>query len=155
MSAERFTLDTNVLIYAIDARDPARQPLAIAIVQAATGKDCILTNQAVCEVYSAATRRLHLSPTDAADVCKDYLRLFSTVGYDKSDVERALNEAVAGRMAFWDALLVATADTAGCAVVLSEDMADGAKLGNAVVRHPFSGQVLSSTAKRLTGLTKS
>ena len=154
MTVERFTLDTNILVYAIDQRDPVRQRLAVAIVRAAPTKDCILTAQSLCEFYSAATRRVHLPPTDAADVCRDYAKLFKTVSYDRLQIERALTEAVAGRMAFWDALLVATAEANGCVVVLSEDMADGARYGGATVRHPFAGGDLSATARRLTGLRR-
>jgi predicted nucleic acid-binding protein len=154
MTAERFTLDTNILIYSIDARDPLRQRLAAAVVHGAVGKDCILTNQAIVEFYSAATRRLKISPARAAVGCRDFLQLFDTVTYDRTAVDRALTEAVAGRMAFWDALLVATAEGAGCTVVLSEDMADGARFGSATIRHPFAGNALSMAARRLTAPPK-
>jgi predicted nucleic acid-binding protein len=154
MTVERFTLDTNILVYAVDQRDRVRQRLATAVVRAAATKDCILTAQSLCEFYSAATRRVHLIPTDAADVCRDYAKLFTTVSYDRAQIARALTEAVAGRMAFWDALLVATAEANGCAIVLSEDMADGARFGETTVRHPFAGADLSPTARRLTGLRK-
>ena len=151
MTAERFSLDTNILVYTIDARDPTRQSMADALVKAAATKDCILTAQAVCELYSAATRRLRMPPADAAEVCRGYLNLFHVVSYDGPVVERALAEAVGGRLSFWDALLVGTAEAAGCAVGLSEDMADGARLGGTTIRHPFSGNALSAVARRLAG----
>jgi len=40
----------------------------------------------------------------------------------------ALQAAEAGRFQFYDALLLATARPAGCGVVISEEMADGAEL---------------------------
>ena len=36
MSAERFTLDTNILIYAVDAREGRKRELAARIIEAAS-----------------------------------------------------------------------------------------------------------------------
>ena len=47
MSVERFTLDTNILIYSMDAREGAKRELAAAIVQAAVRLDCPLALQAI------------------------------------------------------------------------------------------------------------
>jgi predicted nucleic acid-binding protein len=40
-------------------------------------------------------------------------------------------------LAFWDALIVAAARSAGCQVLLSEDLQDGQDLGGIVVVDPF------------------
>ena len=53
MSAERFTLDTNILVYAVDAREGYKRELAIRIIEAAGGLDCPLALQAVGEFYVA------------------------------------------------------------------------------------------------------
>jgi predicted nucleic acid-binding protein len=149
MSAERFTLDTNVLVYALDTREPSRQRMALAIVHAAAELDCVLTYQAVSEFFVAARRKLGMPPARAAAASRDYLRLFRSAGYDRAAVEIALRESVAGRFPFWDALLLATAEAAGCTAALSEDMADGAQLGGIVVRHPFEGNSLAPAVRQL------
>jgi predicted nucleic acid-binding protein len=66
MSAERFTLDTNILIYAVDAREGRKRELAARIVEAAAGFDCPLALQVVGEFYAAGTAKLKLNPKDAA-----------------------------------------------------------------------------------------
>ena len=45
MSAERFTLDTNLLVYAIDRDAGERHQQAVAIVDRAVELDCVLTLQ--------------------------------------------------------------------------------------------------------------
>ena len=45
--SERFTLDTNLLVYSVDNMAGARHELAIEIVDRATERDCNLTLQAL------------------------------------------------------------------------------------------------------------
>jgi predicted nucleic acid-binding protein len=58
----------------------------------------------------------------------------------------AAREAAAGRFSYWDAVLLASAATVGCTTMLSEDMADGARLGGITVRNPFGPNGLSAAA---------
>jgi len=64
----------------------------------------------------------------------------------------ATSAAQQGRFSYWDAMLLACAEEAGCTLVLSEDTGDGARLGNVVIRNPFAGSDLSDAAKRVLGL---
>ena len=43
--ASRFTLDTNVLVYAEDSKDVARQAAAIEIIARSARRDCVLVPQ--------------------------------------------------------------------------------------------------------------
>jgi len=47
-----FTLDTNLLVYSVDHRDPTRHAIAVDIVRRAASADCLLTLQAVSEFYA-------------------------------------------------------------------------------------------------------
>jgi predicted nucleic acid-binding protein len=53
MTAERFTLDTNILVYSIDSEADIRGPVARRIIDLAIERDCWLTLQAISEFYSA------------------------------------------------------------------------------------------------------
>jgi predicted nucleic acid-binding protein len=58
-----------------------------------------------------------------------------------------------GRASYWDALLVATAAEAGCAVILTEDLAHGSTLGGVAIHNPFTrGGGLTARARRLLDL---
>jgi predicted nucleic acid-binding protein len=134
---ERFTLDTNLLVYAIDSAAGDRHQLARDIVEHAVRLDCWLTLQAVSEFYAAVSRKGIIPPTDAAAQAADWLELFPCVPASESAVRTALADAAAGRASYWDSLLVATAGEAGCVVILTEDLADGTELGSVRIHNPF------------------
>lgn len=151
MSAERFTLDTNLLVYFLDSRDPVRHGAAIELVSQAVRCDCRLTAQALAEFFAVAIRKLRLRPAEAAAQVRDWMVLFPVDAASPAALDRALTEAEAGRFSFWDAMLLAAAEEAGCTLCLSEDMQDGARLGNLTVRSPFAEGGLSEAARRLLG----
>ncbi len=157
MNAEdaRFTLDTNLLVYSIDNAAGVRHRIAREIVDRAVESECWLTLQALGEFYVAATRKGITPPAEAAAQAADWLELFPTVTASAAAVRVALAAAAAGRASYWDALLVATAAEAGCAVVLTEDMSDGSLLSGLRVHNPFaaSGE-LTDMARRLLGLAE-
>jgi len=78
---------------------------------------------------------------------------FPSVGVSATAVRRALADHLGGRASYWDALLVATASEAGCTLVLSEDMADGALLGGVRIHKPFTADgILSNLTRQLLDL---
>ena len=153
---ERFTLDTNLLVYAIDSAGGARHDAAGQIIQHAVRLDCWLTIQAVCEFYAAVTRKGIVQPPDAAAQAADWLDLFPCTAASEAAVRTALVDAAVGRASYWDALLVATAGEAGCRVILTEDLVDGADLSGVRIRNPFSPSGgLTEHARGLLGLPAS
>src|SRR6516162_3769385 len=140
MSADngRFTLDTSLLVYAIDSAAGARHEVAGQIIQHAVRLDCWLTLQAVCEFYAAVTRKGIVPPPDAAAQAADWLDLFPCAAASEAAVRTALADAAAGRASYWDALLLSTAGEAGCLAILTEDLADGGELGGVRIYNPFA-----------------
>ena len=152
-ASERFTLDTNLLVYAIDSAAGIRHQLSREIVQHAVRGDCWLTLQAVSEFYAAATRKGIVPPVDAAAQATDWLDLFPCAAASGSAVRTAIADAAAGRASYWDALLLASAGEAGCVAILTEDLADGAQLGGVRIHNPFAaGGGLTDPVCRLLGL---
>jgi predicted nucleic acid-binding protein len=149
MSGERFTLDTNVLVYSADARDARRQALAQQILRASVVRDCPLALQAIGEFYAAATAKLKLRSADARERSLQLLKSFETFTHSANAVRAALAEAAGGRWSFWDAVLLASAAEAGCSAILSEDMQDGARFGSITVFNPFGETGISSAAREL------
>ncbi len=153
VDAERFTLDTNILVYSVDSKAGRRHALAAEIVDRAVERDCWLTLQSVSEFYVAVTRKGIVPVAEAAAQAADWLAMFPTTAASAAGVRTALADAAAGRASYWDALLVATAREAGCAVILTEDMADGAMLGGCRIRNPFAARGgLAAEARHLLGL---
>ncbi|HEY2446757.1 MAG TPA: PIN domain-containing protein [Rhizomicrobium sp.] len=151
MSGERFTLDTNILVYGVDARDLRKHELALDILRAAVGLDCPLALQAIGEFYVAATGKVKLRAKDARTRALQLMRSFDTFAHSANAVRAGLEESAAGRFSFWDSVLLASAAEAGCSIILSEDMRDGARLGSIVVANPFAGSGLSAAARDVLG----
>ena len=152
MSAERFTLDTNILIYAVDVHEGCKREFATRIIEAAVGLDCPLALQVVGEFYAAATTKLKLGAKDAAARAAQLIAGFDTFGYSVHAVRAALEEAPKGRFSYWDGVLLASAAEAGCTTIFSEEMGDGARSGSIAVANPFRRHGLASHAKAVLGL---
>jgi predicted nucleic acid-binding protein len=152
MSGERFTLDTNILVYSVDGRSGSKQQVALRIIELAVLADCWLTLQSLSEFYSAVTRKALMPPERAAETARIWLDLFPVATASEASVRTALTAASAGRASYWDALLVATAAEAGCTAVLTEDMADGSTLNGVAVLNPFGdGDLAPAALCLLTG----
>jgi predicted nucleic acid-binding protein len=142
----RATVDTNLFVYVLDSRDAAKQDAARQLIDELRGHDCAVSLQTVGELYSALIRRFKRAPWEAAQASRNVLAAFPTFGATRTAVERALAEAMAGRFSYWDALQLSAANEAGCRICFSEDMEDGAMLGNVEVVHPFGSKGLSDRA---------
>jgi predicted nucleic acid-binding protein len=151
--SERFTLDTNLLVYSVDGKSGTRHRLAIEIVDQAMGRDCCLTLQPLSEFYVSVSRKRIIRAADAAAQVNDWIAAFSCVAASANAVKSALAMSLAGRASYWDALLIATAAEAGCAVILTKALADGTRLGGVEIHNPFDpGGGLTARARRLLGM---
>jgi predicted nucleic acid-binding protein len=146
MSGERFTLDTNILVYCIDSSAGERHRLAGEIVERSAPRNCVLTLQAVSEFFTVALRKI--PKREAVEAAEDWLEFFPCVAASAAAVKFAIAHSAAGEASYWDALLVATAAEAGCAAILTEDMADGGQLGSVRIHNPFDRRGGLSAAAR-------
>jgi len=153
MSAERYTIDTNVLFYAVDRSAGAKHDLAVEIVNRSVDRACVLTVQALAEFVASVTRKGRVSKADAVFQASGWLALFPVAAASPTALASALRAYDQGRLGIWDALLLATAREAGCAIALSEDMHDGGKLLGVAVRNPFGVGGLPDDLRALLGMT--
>ena len=150
---QRFTLDSNLLIYSVDSTAGNRHALAMQIALAATTCDCWLTLQAVSEFYTVTTRKGIVPPTEAAARANDWLIAFPHRALSADAVRAALNDAASGRASYWDALMIATAAEAGCTLILTEDLQHGSTLSGVEIHNPFDpAGGITARARQLLGL---
>ncbi|MDF2974299.1 MAG: putative nucleic-acid-binding protein contains domain [Microvirga sp.] len=152
MSAERYSIDTNILVYSVDRREGEKHLRALDVMERSVDLDCVLTAQALAEFVVAATRRRMLSKPHAIAQARDWRLLFPVVTASALALDAALAAFEAGRFGLWDALLLATAREAGCTTLLSEDMRDGAALDGITVRNPLRGGELPDDLRSLLGM---
>lgn len=133
MPADAF-FDTNVLVYAF-ASDDRRSAMAESLL-AAGG---VLGVQALNELTNVLHRKLSRS-WDEIDSATGILESFLGPARPLTSAihGRAIRLARDHRLSFYDALIVAAAQDAGCTTLLSEDLQHGRRFGSLRVLNPFS-----------------
>ncbi len=134
----RFSLDTNILVYAVDRDAGLRHETSRTLIARATRSDCVLTVQALAEFFHATTRKSLLEPERAGALVRNWLDVFHVVSADGAALIDAIDAVGEHRLSFWDAMLWATARRCGCSAILSEDMQDGRRLSGVEIVNPFS-----------------
>lgn len=134
----RFSLDTNILVYAVDRSTGDRHEQSKGLVAHAAKRDCVLTLQSLAEFFHATTRKNLLPASVARAFVHDWLEVFEITSADASALADAIEAVQEHKIAFWDAMIWATARRTGCAAVISEDMQDGRLLGGVEFINPFA-----------------
>lgn len=130
-------LDTNVLVYAVDARDAHKNRLAAEIVDAAiAGDDFRISAQVLFEFANICQKKLAFPASDVLKLLGS-LELIETVPQTADVVKRAVEIKALYGISLQDAMIVAAAEKAGCAELLTEDLGDGQIYGGTRVRNPF------------------
>ena len=152
MTDRRFSIDANVLVYAVDRNGGEKHLRAAELMERAAGSDCVLTLQALAEFYYVTTRKRMVRADQAAAMVNDWLTVFPTTVADAAALLLAMERRSSdGDLGFWDAMLLGTAHLADCKIVLSEDMRDGARFLGVTVRNPFAGPRLPDSVDSLLG----
>lgn len=137
MSERRITLDTNLLVYAVDAGARDKHAKAQKLAELALKTECVLTLQALSEFYFAVTRKGKLPAAEARAQVEAWQDLFPIAVPKPSTLNRAMLATVSLHIGFWDAMLWATARDAGVSLLLSEDFSDGSVLDGVRVVNPL------------------
>lgn len=131
-------LDTNLFIYANDARDGRKQSRAIELVADAIRSGCGVTSTQVMQEYAAvAAGKLN---QDHDVILRQLLLLESleVVYLTPALIRRGLELHFRYQVNYWDGSILAAAEHAGCADVLSEDLNPGQLYGTVRVQNPFA-----------------
>jgi predicted nucleic acid-binding protein len=147
-------VDTNVLIYSEDGRVPEKQAQALAwlrvLWQRRAGR---LSNQVLNEFYTNVTRKIK-PPMQAGDARAEVRRYqrWQPWAIDHPTVETAWSVESRFGFSYWDALIVASAQTLGCRYLLSEDMQHGQVVDSVQILNPFlvGPEILDNDSPALT-----
>ena len=137
MSAERYCMDTNVLIYSIDSQAGESHQRAIKLMQEMMISDCVLTLQSLAEFFSAATRKGKMPKQDAIAQVNDWMSLFPVINAVPTTLKMAMNAVQEHQFSFWDAMILETAVQAGVTRLYSEDMQHKQLWKGMVIENPF------------------
>lgn len=131
-------LDTNVLVYAYQTNDPGKQRIARQLVSMAVAGEFTISTQVLAEFASTLLHKLQppLSMEEVT-VALDGLGPIPLIVPDGDIVRRAVEARGAYGIHFYDGMIVAAAERAGCEKILSEDLNSQQKYFGVVVRNPF------------------
>ena len=136
---DRSFLDTNILVYAYDVREPIKQARAQEVLkQGIEDETVVLSVQVISEFFTVVTRRIPnpLSVEEAEEVL-NLLSILPIIDLDFRMVRHAIEIHRQHGIAYWDALIVAAAHRAECAQILTEDLNAGQSYSGIVVVNPF------------------
>ena len=132
-------VDSTTLLYTQDIRDLAKQARAQAWLKTLLGSDRLVVSlQVLNETYSVVRRKPEFAHwrSDVRPFLQQMM-LWTCAPLTGALLNEAWRIEDAHRIGFWDALLLASANDAGCEYFLSEDLNDGQLYGAVRAINPF------------------
>jgi predicted nucleic acid-binding protein len=130
-----FFVDTNVLLYAHNLDDLPKRAAALDwLWEHMAGR---VSWQVLVEFYSNAVRKAGLPERVARQWTLGLMEWNPEIPTDPM-LQRAWHWCDSARINFWDAMIVAAAEQAGCRYLLSEDFQTGRKFDRLTVVNPFT-----------------
>ena len=137
LTAGRVFVDSTVLVYAEDRRDPLRLGIAVTVLSElwASGRG-VLSTQVLQEFYNVATRKLRMSPEAARRIVAEYAEWPAV----ETTVQLIVSASILHErhsFSFWDSMVVEAALLSGATTLLSEDLQDERRIGGLTISNPF------------------
>ena len=138
MTAKVF-LDTNVLVYAYDTHEPAKQARAKSLLEEGIREgSSTISVQVLSEFFTVVTRHIPQPLSiDQAQGLLGTLSIMPVLEVDLAMVNRAVDTHKTYGISYWDALIVAAAERGRCSTILTEDLSDGQVYHDILVTNPF------------------
>ena len=131
-------IDTNILVYSLDKFDTERQEKCRKLLRAYTGDlHGVISTQVMREFYVAATKILGADALTVKDILHSFER-FETIIITPEIIKDAIDCSIINKLSFWDALIVAAAESAGCENLWTEDLNDGQVIRGVRVVNPLT-----------------
>ena len=140
MSGKIF-VDTNILVYSVDASEPKKQPVAWNWLERLwQERNGCLSYQVLNEFYVTVTGKLSpgLDPREARELVRS-LFAWQPLAIDTIAIERAWRLMDRFSLRFWDALIVAAASLCEAQILLSEDLQASLEIDGTRIVNPFAG----------------
>jgi len=136
-------IDTNVLVYAVDGSDPAKQSQAIGLLEKLSGQETpLIIPWQVAVEFLACLRRWESAGRITRDDTLAYKsQLLDTppiVMPSAAILQMSLDLSGQYSLSHWDSLLIAACIEAGIGSLYSEDLDSGMTYDSVTVINPFS-----------------
>jgi predicted nucleic acid-binding protein len=137
MSAAKVFLDTNILLYSLDARDIRKRDIARELLEGlCKSGGGYISLQVVNEFASNLIRKFGRSPAEVDILCEGLSDLKIESG-SMNQIREALRIMTIASISYWDACVVASAALAGCRTIYTEDLQTDQVIAGVRIVNPF------------------
>ncbi|MCL2501341.1 MAG: PIN domain-containing protein [Defluviitaleaceae bacterium] len=136
MNVSRTFIDTNVLVYAFTADEPAKQKTALTILD-----NCfpVVSTQVIKEFAHVLLNKAKNIHESLHFAIQDIITVADVLPETTAHILNALTVCKRYGYSFYDSLIIAAALEANCQTLLSEDMQDNQVIdGRLIIRNPFA-----------------
>ena len=138
--ADKYFVDTNILIYAHDRSTGIKHERARQLVERLwTSGQGVLSTQVLQELFVTLTRKVsQRCASEEALAVLDDLTAWPLLVVDYVAIRAAVELAGQAQLSFWDALVVVAAARTGATVLYTEDLNNGQEILGVRVTNPFA-----------------
>lgn len=152
--AERCFLDSNILLYAVDLADAAKQQRARQLQEQLLARHlAVVSYQVIQEYLNTCLRKFsrQVAPDDALRYAEDVLWPICAVLPSPALARHAVQLHEQGSFSFYDSLIVAAAIESRCGILYSEDLQDGRSVEGLRILNPFAGPATAPVKAKTPG----
>jgi predicted nucleic acid-binding protein len=136
----RVALDTNFLVYAERINGGAKEKIANEIIKKLPVESTFLPVQALGELFRVLVRKAGRKPEAARASLVSWQDSFPVIETSNSILLAAVELAVDHRLNIWDAVILASAASVDCRLLLTEDMQEGFTWSGVTIVNPFAAK---------------
>ncbi len=130
-------IDTNVWVYALSAQNHAKKKVAVNLIAKSYRDDVICVSSQVLKEFANFAFKKTTKSAAEINAMLTKIGSYSFV----ADTKELIADGVIGKetwqVGFYDALMIAAANKAGCSTIFTEDLNNGQKYGNVTAVNPF------------------
>jgi predicted nucleic acid-binding protein len=122
MSGGKAFIDTNVFAYLYSDDEAEKQQRALSAIHQ---YDCVTSTQALNEFCNVCTGKWNLPTGDIQNAVDEICSVCTVMTVNEEIIKQALVLRERYKYSYYDCLMLASALTGSCDLLLSEDMSDG------------------------------
>jgi predicted nucleic acid-binding protein len=134
----RFSVDSNVLVYAFLREDDRKHRIASEVMIRAMLLDCVLTAQSIGEFLNVVRRKSADLFDEARAQAERWVETMQVADTSVADVVRGAEFAAKHKLQLWDGIIWQVARSAHAVLFLTEDLHDQLTLAGMKALNPFA-----------------
>lgn len=135
--SDKFFVDSNIWLYAFMDTTSSKQEKAMQLID---NNDIVLSTQVVNEVCANLLRKASYTEPEIQQTIENFQARYSIFIVTTDIIRQASVLRTSYRLSYWDSVVIATAMSAKCTIVYSEDMQNGQRIDNLLtIKNPFIG----------------